>query len=202
MSDNGIKAVQWAPRIAPEKIRRLYESEARGVLEEVLLDDILIGLYLRCHSIMTATEAFYGRVECPCCGAIISHPAQNSDKKYVLQCPTCPWQVTWGEYFHSYQHKQLFWGGAFPAIWEYMDGFFSARTRRDKLLLLDRLIHTFHWEMINFRAATPWPPWSLTELSEWSSRCSKTWPTERRAIRNLPPGERIGRKTSADGFRL
>ncbi len=60
-------SIRWSPKVRPDKIRRLYESEAVGRLDEALLDDVLIGLYLRCTSIARVTEAVDGRVTCPQC---------------------------------------------------------------------------------------------------------------------------------------
>jgi len=47
--------VHWAPPVSKEKIRRLYESDASGLRDDELLDDVGITLYLRCKSILTVT---------------------------------------------------------------------------------------------------------------------------------------------------
>ena len=37
---NAISDIEWAPRVSKKKIRKLYESEATGLLDETLLDDV------------------------------------------------------------------------------------------------------------------------------------------------------------------
>jgi predicted RNA-binding Zn-ribbon protein involved in translation (DUF1610 family) len=142
--------VRWSPRVDPEKIRRLYECEARGLLDEDLLEDVFITIYLRCQSILTCTEAAEGRVKCPQCGFVIQRQnGRRNDRRSkaeLLQCGDCSWQSTWGTFFKSYQGKQLFAGGAAPAIAVFLRGFDTARTPRDKLLLIDALIHAYHGE--------------------------------------------------------
>lgn len=144
-AQDGMALVRWAPRVSRDKIWRLYASEARGLIDEVLLDDVLIGVYLRCRSVTTASEAHNGRVECPRCGNVLLRGSGGPDE--VIRCGACGWEVTWGAYHKSFQHKNLFWGGAFPAVKAFMEGFDDARTPRDKMLLLDRFIHACHWEM-------------------------------------------------------
>ncbi len=49
------------------KIRRLYESDAKRILDQELYEDvgICLLLLLRCESILTINEAKHGRVKCP-----------------------------------------------------------------------------------------------------------------------------------------
>ena len=66
-------------------------------------------------------------------------------REEVLRCP-CGWELPWAEYFKTIQHKQL--SGAEPVLTQFGDfvkAFPSARTPREKVLLIDRLIHGFHW---------------------------------------------------------
>lgn len=148
----------WPPRVRPEKIRRLYETEARGLIDEELLDDVLAAMFLRCQAILTCTMAAGGRVKCFRCGTIIQrrwHPDAlerpedegTTRNEEVLTCPQCSWRTTWGIYLKSYQGKKLWGGGALPAIENFVQGFPLARSPRDKILLIDRLIHAYHQEM-------------------------------------------------------
>ena len=52
MSDDAAE-VRWTPRATKRQIRRLYESDARGLLDENLLDEVGVQLCLRCENIMT-----------------------------------------------------------------------------------------------------------------------------------------------------
>src|SRR5262249_54966833 len=91
---------QWHPRVPREKIRLLYENDARGLVDETLVDDVGIGLLLRCRSILIATEAHEGRARCPRCEGIIPHQWKKDE---TMLCSACGWQTTWGAYFKTYQ---------------------------------------------------------------------------------------------------
>ncbi len=41
---------QWAQRVKPELIRKLYENDAHGWPDEELLDEVGFSLYSRCKS--------------------------------------------------------------------------------------------------------------------------------------------------------
>ena len=63
--------VRWAPRVNPSAIRRLYETDARGIVDAEQIDAVGYALYARCRSILRATEAQLGRVTCPRCEHVI-----------------------------------------------------------------------------------------------------------------------------------
>ena len=44
--------IRESRRVPRHKIRRLYESDARGMLDEELLDDVGYGIYARCQDII------------------------------------------------------------------------------------------------------------------------------------------------------
>ena len=143
-------SILWSPKVSPEKIRRLYASEAAGRLDEELLEDVLISLYLRCKSILTVTEAVDGRVTCPVCGEIIIRTAMRQGKRRheeMIHCPLCGWEVTWEQFYRSYKEKQLWAKNALPAIHAFVAGFALAEHAREKILLIDCLIHAFHNEL-------------------------------------------------------
>lgn len=135
---------QWNPRVPQHKVRRLYENDARGILDEELVQDVAITLYLRCQSIMLATEAHEGRATCPRCGGKIPH---DWNKEKVITCDGCGWQTTWGAYFKTYQDKQLVGGGAVFAFQAYLEEYPKSDSARLRWLLVDRLIHVFHNEL-------------------------------------------------------
>jgi hypothetical protein len=134
----------WAPRVPQWKIRRLYEDDAAGLHDEDLLDDVGYSLLARCESLIAACAAVNGLARCPRCGAEIGHPG---DKEAALTC-ACGWQARWGQYFSTIQRKQL--SAADPVIRQFQDyiaRFPAAKTPRAKMLLIDALIHGFHWNL-------------------------------------------------------
>ncbi len=133
----------WAPRVPQARIRRLYVLDAQGIYDDELLDEVGWTLRARCQSFIAAVEAVRGRVTCPSCGTIVRHRATPDE---VLRCPTCQWEVPWPVYFKTIQHHQL--SGADPVLAQFrdfVDRFPSAELPREKMLLIDRLIHGFHY---------------------------------------------------------
>ena len=137
---SGADEIRWARRVRQDKIRRLYLLDAKGIVDEQLIDEVGYAMYARCESIRVATEAHSGRPACPRCRSVME---QRWRKDEALICE-CGWQATWGEYLKSYQGKQLHGGGAFPAFQEFLERWPKARAHRDKLLLIDRLLHACH----------------------------------------------------------
>src|SRR5689334_7331242 len=88
--------LRWNPRVPRHQIRRLYENDARGILDEDLVQDVAITLYLRSQSILVVTEAHEGRATCPRCGGKTPH---DWNKAAAITCAGCGWQTTWGAYF-------------------------------------------------------------------------------------------------------
>ena len=152
--------IQWPRRVPKHKVRRLYESDARGMLDTDLVDDVGITLLLRCKAILEVAEAREGRVRCPRCArkrreSVIARARDTRDTRdELLTCPTCGWQITWGEYVRSFKRRQLNSGGAAEAFAGYVERYGSARTPQAKMLAIDRLIHEFHFSFQD----KPWLP--------------------------------------------
>ena len=141
MNDDSILPT-WAPRVPKWKIRRLYQNDANGIYDEELIDDVGYALFSRCKSFMTANEATQGKVLCPRCAAIV---LRKGHKEELLRCD-CGWELSWDAYFKTIQHKQL--SGAEPVIGlfrDFVDRFPAAGSVREKVFLIDQLIHGFHW---------------------------------------------------------
>ncbi len=137
---SGADEIRWARRVRPDKIRRLYTLDAKGIVDEELIDDVGYAMFARCESIRIATRAHAGKATCPRCRSKVEH---SGDKAAVLVC-TCGWQTTWAEYHKTYQGKQLHGGGAYAFFRGFIDRWPEARTPRDKLLAIDALIHACH----------------------------------------------------------
>src|SRR5438552_1783938 len=90
---NDLAEVRWAPRVNPHKIRRLYETDARGIVDDELIEEVGFALYSRCQSILIATEAHAGRVQCPRCGRLVPH---TGDRNAFIACDQCSSRGRWG----------------------------------------------------------------------------------------------------------
>jgi hypothetical protein len=136
--------VHWAPRIRPDKIRRLYQLDAQGLLDESLIDEVGYGLYSRCQSILQVADAMAGRVHCPHCDTIIQR--RSSDPREELCCPQCGWQTHWEAYYATYHTQELGAGGARDLFAVFVAQWPRVQAPREKLVLIDHLIHSWHWE--------------------------------------------------------
>ena len=137
----------WARRVSRRDIQRLYESDARGLLDEELLDQVHYAIYARVCDMFEVREAQQtGRVKCRACGAPIPQPYRmgTRNKNNVLKCDQCGWQVTCGEFYDSYTGGSMLPGSVADLFETYLARFPKARTPSDKMLLVDWLIHQFH----------------------------------------------------------
>ena len=136
--------VRWAPRVQPGALRRLYQLDAQGILDGDLIDQVGFALYSRCRSIMHVSDAMNGKVHCPRCDTIIQHPGPAPAD--VLGCPACGWETRWEAYYATYRTQELGAGGAADIFEDFMAEWERARTAREKMVLIDQLIHRWHWE--------------------------------------------------------
>ena len=151
---SGASDICWASRVPKRKIRRLYESEATGLLDDEFTDDVGISLYLRCQSILAVGQAQEGKVRCPRChnsGRDTVINRHSHAREEILKCPQCAWQITWGEYLKTYQGKQLSQGGAGGYFLAFMRAYERAQTPKEKMSAIDRLVHEFHYNTLNNR---------------------------------------------------
>jgi RNase P subunit RPR2 len=138
---------QWAKKVARKDIRRLYQSDAQGILDEELLEQVLFAIRARIQDMFEVREAQqFGRVQCQSCGEYLPQPflMGSQNKSNLLQCNKCGWQTTCGAYYDSYTGKDLLPGSRVDLFQEFLDRYPAASTPQAKMLLLDRLIHAFH----------------------------------------------------------
>ena len=137
-----MKAIpNWAPRVTQREIRLLYFTDAKGIYDEDLINEVGYGLLVRCESFIEANEARAGRAKCPKCSRIVLHSSQKDE---ILHC-ICGWELSWGDYFDTIQNAQL--SGAEPVLRlfrSFVHKFPRARTPQEKTIQIDRLIHGFH----------------------------------------------------------
>lgn len=134
----------WAGRVPRHKIAELYKRDALGICDEVLIDDVGIGLLVRIENIFRARAANSGVVSCPLCQHEIPH---DFDPAFLLRCESCNWELTWAEYHKSKQGKHLIASGMDPFLKEYAEQYRVARSPQEKMILIDTLIHRYHWEL-------------------------------------------------------
>jgi hypothetical protein len=151
---DGAAEIRWAPRVPRAAIKRLYQSDAAGRLDEELLDEVFFGFLARCRSIVTVTDAAFGRVACPRCGTVVPRRVRapggvaardgQGEKAELLRCPACDWSTTWGAYHRSYRDKQLMGGNAIGVFREFVRRAEGTGSARDRMILVDWIVHEAH----------------------------------------------------------
>ncbi len=133
----------WSPRLRKAQIARLYEACGRGMIDEELIDDAGFSLYARAESILAATEASRGRTPCASCESVVEHTPWENE---LLKCLHCGWECPWRVYKKTIKYKNLNAGGMKPFLEEFVQKFPKARSHSDRLILIDTLVHRYHWE--------------------------------------------------------
>ena len=137
--------LRWAPKLKRAKLWQLYQTDARGLIDETLIDEVGLTLLARCQSIIRVTEA--QEVICPRCQAVIVCPEARWSKQCPIRCQRCDWQATYGQWRHSWRHQDLQGGNAMAAFRAYVEQYPQAKSPQARMLLIDRLINTYHWSI-------------------------------------------------------
>ena len=145
-AETGFQLPIWSPRVRKSKIARLYASLGKGIVDEELIDDVGFALLARCESVLVATVAGEGRgALCPSCGSLVAFTTWQDED---LECESCGWRCPKRVYRKTIKYKHLFAGGMKPFLQEFVREFPRARTHSDRFILIDTLIHRYHWENV------------------------------------------------------
>lgn len=140
-----MEKISWSPKVRQSKIRQLYENDARGTVDGVLVEDVGLTLLQRCQSIWLVTNR---EVECPRCGALFTLCEPGSWKMLIgLQtCPTqgCGWETTAEQWHDSWRHRELLATAVMQPTETYLQDYPRARTTEQRMVCIDQLIHSFH----------------------------------------------------------
>ena len=131
--------IRWAPKLRPDKLVRLYESDAAGTLDEELLDDVAWTLYCRVRDVIRVSSS---RVVCSRCRTEFAVRWRGEDPEITSSCPACGWTTTAGEYHRSWEHRDL--NGRCADFSLYVERLPHTRSPQERTLLVDRLVHALH----------------------------------------------------------
>jgi hypothetical protein len=135
--------IRWAPRVPMDWLRRLYEQDAAGVVDDELIDKVGYRLYERARDCIVVSENARGRITCPMCRAKV-----DEDDDRFLTCSSCGWSSDYASFHKSWQHMELVSTGIRDFLEEFIAAWDRARTSKQKMLAIDRLIHKWHWENV------------------------------------------------------
>jgi hypothetical protein len=142
------RRVRWAPKIPVAMIVRLYESDAKMLRDDELVDDVGWRLLARCQDVVLVADS---KVACPECGTTFAVPWIGEPDERASTCPGCGWSITAADYHATFRHQDLYGIGAREAFAEYASRFPRLTTYVEKMRAIDRLVHAVH-ESGNFAA--------------------------------------------------
>lgn len=131
--------IKWPLKLQPRLLSELYASSAAGMLDEALLDDVGIALWLRCEAIVMIA---HGEFTCPLCRSRLRFPPDTAEDASAA-C-ACGFTATRTAYHESYRHRDLWQGNAGGYFETYYRAYPALRTPGERLVAIDTLIHSFH----------------------------------------------------------
>lgn len=134
---------QWPVKLDIHKLNKLYMKDAKGIQDEILVDEIGLTLYLRClYGKQDMERMEKNIIRCHGCGAEL---AGGDDFR---QC-SCGRQYSYKEYRRSYRKNNMPTGAAEKAFNIFIKNWGRAGTYQEKIVLIDSLLHEFHLSLVS-----------------------------------------------------
>ncbi|MDR1689494.1 MAG: hypothetical protein LBS21_12920 [Clostridiales bacterium] len=131
---------KWAKKVSRNDLLKLYQSDAKGLLDEELLDEVGFTFYIRCKQAKEVRELMEkGRMLCLQCGEILQAQSYTAPVK----CK-CGYIYTYREYRRSCNAINMPGGRATPIFDDYMKKWLDSKTASQKMTVIDWLIHECH----------------------------------------------------------
>ena len=131
--------IRWAPPLPSGKLVRLYESNAIGLIDDEVLDDVGWRLWERLSDVGRVVR---GEVRCPGCGVIFQVRSAGRDVDDVVSCPSGDWSVTPRDWHRSWENRDL--NGHCPEFQHFVNLWPTASSPRDRMVLVDAIVHALH----------------------------------------------------------
>jgi len=117
---------RWARRVHPERIRALYRSEERGLLDAELTSEVGWALWARARDVLEVSHAVHtGDVTCPQCGATARRQRRQAQGPEVLRpvrCETCGYSADWRAVKEYLKTHPICLDCLVPLVHEYAEG--------------------------------------------------------------------------------
>ena len=131
---------KWPPKVSRSKLVRLYNTEAAGLLDEGLLEDIGLAFYLRCVQARQVRALMdKGQILCHHCGEILTPGSYTAP----VIC-ACAYSYTYREYRRSCNAANMPGGRAQPVFDEYVLKWDVCKSSAEKMMLIDWMVHECH----------------------------------------------------------
>lgn len=134
---------QWPAKLDIHKLNKLYLQDAKGIQDEILVDEIGLTLYLRCIYGKDDMERMERNIiRCHGCGAEL---AGENDFR---EC-SCGLQYSYREYRRSYCKNNMPTGAAEKTFNMFIQNWNRAQNYQEKIVLVDTLLHEFHLSLVS-----------------------------------------------------
>ena len=131
---------RWSPKLSRQILIKLYGSDARGLEDEELVDDVGYTLYARCLQGRDERRLIEsGRLKCHNCGEILAVKGMAA----LIECP-CGYKYLFRDYMRSFRTDNMPSGAATAIFNEFIEKWPGAKGYAAKMRLVDGLIHEFH----------------------------------------------------------
>jgi hypothetical protein len=131
---------KWAEKVSRNKLVKLYQEEAKGFLDEDLLNEIGYTFYTRCRQARDTRQRLdKGELICHYCGTV--HKAVSYTA--LVACP-CGFYYTYREYRRNCNANNVPGGRATEIFNAFTDNWLLCKSASEKMLLIDRLVHECH----------------------------------------------------------
>lgn len=131
---------KWAEKVSRKNLQRLYQSDAKGIIDDELLDDVGFTFYVRCKQAKEVMELLEkGRILCHHCGTVI----QAKSYTEPIKCQ-CGYIYTYREYRRSCRAASMPAGRATPIFNDFIEKWPACKTAPQKMMTIDWLIHECH----------------------------------------------------------
>ncbi|MHB1484873.1 MAG: DUF3788 family protein [Saccharofermentanales bacterium] len=142
---------KWCKKVSRNDLMKLYQSEAKGMIDDELLDEVGYTFYTRCTQAKQARELMEkGQILCHHCGAIlnadiikIGEYTPFSKDNLPVGCE-CGYSYTYREYRRSCNAANMPGGRATPIFETFAQKWPGCRDSTQKIMLIDWLIHECH----------------------------------------------------------
>ena len=131
---------KWCRKISRNDLLKLYTSEAKGMLDIDLLDEVGFAFYTRCKQAHEARDCMEKeQILCHYCGAILD----AEDRLLPVHCQ-CGYSYTHREYRRSYMAVNMPGNRATPIFEHFEQKWPGCKNSTEKMILIDWLIHECH----------------------------------------------------------
>jgi hypothetical protein len=145
----------WCKKVPRNHLLRLYQSDAKNLLDKDLLEDVGLTFYTRCMQAKDAYAAMNeGKIICHHCRAVL-HAGDVSPGGSVFHGPNhpiqcaCGYAYTYREYRRSCNAANMPAGRATPIFDHFIQQWPACKHAKAKMMLIDWLIHQFHVSLMS-----------------------------------------------------